>query len=162
MKAKNKINKENEYLSDEQLDMLLNYNAIRTIEGNIAEYYGTTDKPLDEPFHITLEQKMTSLLYRNNACQFAWSKAVAFIGPRPGQGLYINEKNMRILLEKAINQAINDGYGMFLTGMNLGMELFAAEIILKYRQKNPDIHLVCVIPHRGYEKDWKKKGTKII
>jgi len=74
-----------------------------------------------------------------------------FTGHRPDK-LSQNENEVKKLLNKAIDDAINDGYITFITGMAMGVDIWAAEIILDRMSKNSDIHLICALPHPNFEK----------
>ena len=53
-----------------------------------------------------------------------------FTGHRPGK-LEVEEGEIKSLLEKAVDDAISKGYVTFITGMAMGTDIWAAEIILK-------------------------------
>ncbi len=74
-----------------------------------------------------------------------------FTGHRPNK-LNHNEKEVKKLLEKAIDEAIADGYVTFISGMAPGVDVWAAEIVLDRKRKNKNLHLVCALPHPGFEK----------
>ena len=42
----------------------------------------------------------------------------------------------------------------FISGMALGVDLWAAQIILDLREKNPMLKLYCALPCEGQEKKW--------
>ena len=73
-----------------------------------------------------------------------------FTGHRPGK-LDIDEEEVKKLLEKAVDDAISKGYVTFITGMAIGTDIWAAEIILKRKKKNKEIHLVCALPHPDFD-----------
>ncbi|MCQ2407466.1 MAG: DUF1273 domain-containing protein [Oscillospiraceae bacterium] len=73
--------------------------------------------------------------------------AVCISGHRPeklpqGNALRI----IQSLLYQEIGSAIDDGAAVFYTGMARGTDLWAAEMILQFRQTCPQIRLVCVLP----------------
>ena len=80
-----------------------------------------------------------------------------FTGHRPFK-LGITEEEAKILLEAAADEAIKDGYTEFFSGMAEGIDVWAAEIIIKKKAEYPDIKLICVLPYastgerRSYEK----------
>ena len=76
-----------------------------------------------------------------------------FTGHRP-EKLNRSEKEIKSALRKEINQAIQDGLTVFITGMARGVDLWAAEIILEVRKRNKAIKLICAIPHEGFESRW--------
>ena len=55
-----------------------------------------------------------------------------FTGHRP-EKIGIPEGTVIALLDKAISEAIQSGYSTFISGMAKGVEIWAAEIVLKYR-----------------------------
>lgn len=88
-----------------------------------------------------------------------------FTGHRPDK-VEFGEKEIKPLLEKAIDEAISKGFVTFITGMAMGTDIWAAEIVLDRRKKNDDIHLICALPHPGFENRRsfveKMKFSKII
>ena len=83
-----------------------------------------------------------------------------FSGHRP-QKLHQSEDEVRAGLERAILQAFNDGYRYFITGMAMGVDIWAGEIVLKLRDANPDMRLIAAVPYPGQEKhfpnEWKMR-----
>ena len=78
-----------------------------------------------------------------------------FTGHRP-QKLHLPENEVRSLLKKAIQQAISDGFTIFISGVALGVDLWAAEIVLDEKTKNQDIQLWCASPYKGFELRWRE------
>ena len=76
-----------------------------------------------------------------------------FTGHRP-EKLNTSEFEVKKLLEKAIDEAINDGFTTFISGGARGVDLYAAEIVIEKRKDNPDIKLIMAIPHPDFEKRW--------
>ena len=74
-----------------------------------------------------------------------------FTGHRP-EKLSLSENEVKHLLEKAIDNAIADGYVTFITGMAKGTDIWAAEIVLEKKKRNDALRLICAIPHPGFEK----------
>ena len=73
-----------------------------------------------------------------------------FTGHRPDK-MELGEKEIKSLLEKAIDEAIADGYVTFITGMAMGTDIWAAEIVLERKKMNKDLHLICALPHPNFE-----------
>lgn len=73
-----------------------------------------------------------------------------FTGHRPNK-LDYSESEIKSLLEKAVDNAISDGYVTFITGMAEGVDIWAAEIVLERKKQNTALHLICAIPHPGFE-----------
>lgn len=73
-----------------------------------------------------------------------------FTGHRPDK-MKFGEKETKPLLEKAIDRAIKRGYVTFLTGMAMGTDIWAAEIVLERKKTNVDLHLICPLPHPRFE-----------
>ena len=71
-----------------------------------------------------------------------------FTGHRPEKltepGLVIQEK-----LEQAILQAISDGFTTFISGTARGVDIWAAEIVLRLRTSGKPIKLICASPLFG-------------
>lgn len=79
----------------------------------------------------------------------------AFTGHRP-EKLNRSEKETKTALKKAIEQSITDGYTVFISGMARGVDLWAAEIVLKLRRRNKTIKLICAVPYEGFESRWSQ------
>ena len=62
-----------------------------------------------------------------------------------------SEGKIIVELRKEILKAIDDGYGVFLTGMSRGVDLWAADIVIELRRYNKELKLMCVIPFEGME-----------
>ena len=77
------------------------------------------------------------------------AKTCCFTGHRPDK-LGYTEAEIKPLLEKAIDGAIEGGYVTFISGMAKGTDIWAAEIVLEKKKKNKALHLVCAIPHPGF------------
>ena len=76
-----------------------------------------------------------------------------FTGHRP-EKLTRAEKEITALLETAIRAAINDGFVTFISGMARGVDIWAAEIVLRLREQGNPIHLICASPYDGFEDSW--------
>lgn len=61
-------------------------------------------------------------------------------------------------LKKIIKQSIKAGYIYFISGMELGIDMLCAEIILKLKKKHPNIKLECAIPCKNQTEKWKKES----
>lgn len=78
---------------------------------------------------------------------------VCFTGHRP-EKLTMPERIVQRELEKEICLAVAEGKNVFISGMARGVDLWAAEIVLKLRAKNPEIKLICACPFEGFENGW--------
>lgn len=90
---------------------------------------------------------------------------VCFTGHRP-EKLSEAESVVRTKLEDAIRSSVEDGYFVFISGMARGVDIWAAEIVLKEREHNPAIKLICASPYKGFEgswsSDWQKRYNDIM
>ncbi|MBQ7794430.1 MAG: DUF1273 family protein [Clostridia bacterium] len=73
-----------------------------------------------------------------------------FTGHRPDK-MEFGEREIVPLLERAIDEAIRNGYVTFITGMAMGTDIWAAEIVLDRKKNNNDLHLICALPHPMFE-----------
>ena len=91
--------------------------------------------------------------------------ACSFTGHRP-ERLEMSEGKVIAWLEEQIRKAIEDGYTDFITGMQKGVDIWAAEIIIKLKKEGKKVHLISACAWNGMEKDWetewKKRYTKIL
>ena len=88
-----------------------------------------------------------------------------FTGHRP-EKLHKPEEQIKKDLEAAILQAVDDGFVTFISGMARGVDIWAAEIVLRLRESNPAIHLVAASLYRGFEirwsADWQSRYNAIL
>ena len=80
----------------------------------------------------------------------------AFTGHRP-QYLRRTEDDIKVDLENAITAAIRDGLTTFITGGAYGVDIWAAEIVMRLRNKNKALHLIAAIPYPGFESRWTEE-----
>jgi len=66
----------------------------------------------------------------------------------------MTEQQLRPLLEEAIRQAIKDGFTTFITGMAMGVDLVAGEIVLQLREQDSRLKLVCALPYPNFGQHW--------
>ena len=79
------------------------------------------------------------------------NKACCFTGHRPEKCIG-SEDVIRAFLLKKIQNAIHDGFDTFITGMAPGVDIWAAEEVLKIKEENSEIKLVCAVPFKGVER----------
>jgi uncharacterized phage-like protein YoqJ len=88
-----------------------------------------------------------------------------FTGHRP-QKLHQEEKEVREGLEAAVRQAYTDGYRCFISGMAMGVDLWAGEAVIKLKSLYPDVLLIAAIPYPGQEKhfprEWKEMYAEVL
>lgn len=76
-----------------------------------------------------------------------------FTGHRP-EKLTRSEKEITALLEAEIRAAISDGFVTFISGMARGVDIWAAEIVLRIKTEGYPIRLICASPFEGFERAW--------
>lgn len=90
-----------------------------------------------------------------------YEKTVCFSGHRPeklpngGDENSIAISQLKSLLYKEIYDSITAGYTEFITGLARGIDNWAAEMIIDFKNKNSDIRLICVKPYTGYGDNWR-------
>jgi len=76
-----------------------------------------------------------------------------FTGHRP-EKLRMSEAEAATVLEREIRRSIAEGYTTYITGMARGVDIAAAEIVLRLRDEHPALRLICALPHEDFEKRW--------
>lgn len=76
-----------------------------------------------------------------------------FTGHRPHK-LHQPESVVIAALEAKIREAIADGFVTFISGMAWGVDIWAAEIVLRLKAEGHPIHLIAAVPYEGFEKSW--------
>jgi uncharacterized phage-like protein YoqJ len=88
---------------------------------------------------------MTEMESREHSC--------CFTGHRP-EKLSIPENQLALLLETEIRKAIGSGFTTYITGMAKGTDIVAGEIVLRLREQDNRLKLVCALPHPGFGLHW--------
>jgi len=81
------------------------------------------------------------------------TRRVCFTGHRP-EKLMRSEIDILMELEAEIRRAVADGFTTFISGMAPGVDIWAAEIVLRIRDEGAPIKLICASPFEGFEKRW--------
>ena len=76
-----------------------------------------------------------------------------FTGHRT-EKLQQTEKEICKGLEQEIRKAIDSGIYVFITGMARGVDIWAAEIVLRLRNEGQNVKLICAGPYEGFERGW--------
>ncbi len=84
--------------------------------------------------------------------------ACSFTGHRP-ERLEISESIVISWLEEQIRKAIADGYTEFISGMQRGVDIWAAEIVMKIKGEGASVRLFCACPWNGVEDRWKQSWS---
>lgn len=84
---------------------------------------------------------------------------VCFAGHRP-EKLTRSERSIKKELEIQIRLAIADVLNVFITGMARGVDIWAAQIVLKLRDEGYPAKLICACPYDGFEIGWEQEWQK--
>ena len=76
-----------------------------------------------------------------------------FTGHRP-ERLELPEEQVKEWLKEQIERAADEGYTDFITGMQRGVDLWAAEAVLKLINHDRQIRLIAACAFRGMEENW--------
>lgn len=92
--------------------------------------------------------------------------ACAFTGHRPQRFSFRYNENhpdclhLKDVLRKEILNQINNGVNTFITGMALGVDIWAAEIVQDLQKRGKQIKLVCAIPCDNQESKWPLESQR--
>ena len=87
-------------------------------------------------------------------------KTCCFTGHRP-EKLKGKESTIIKNLSKEIEKAICEGYDTFISGMAPGVDIWAAEEILRMKESGQNIRLVCSVPFENVEKNRSEKDKEV-
>lgn len=84
---------------------------------------------------------------------------VSFTGHRPDKLPFLGENDpacveLKNRLEETVRGLIADGADEFFSGMALGVDMWAAELVLKLKQEFPSITLTAVVPCPEQAERW--------
>ena len=91
-------------------------------------------------------------------------KVCCIVGHQPANLPFgCSEKDIRCVrlkesLETEIRKMIQNGTYHFMCPMNLGAELYAAEIIEQVQKDNPSVTITAVLPYETQAEDWAEPG----
>lgn len=80
-------------------------------------------------------------------------RRACFTGHRPHK-LHQPESVVIAALEVRIREAISNGFVTFISGMAWGVDIWAAEIVLRLKAEGLPIHLIAAAPYKGFERSW--------
>ncbi len=88
-----------------------------------------------------------------------------FTGHRP-QKLRRPIDDIKVDLENEILNAIKDGYTTFITGMAYGTDIWAGNIVVRLKDRFPDLKLIAAVPFPGFadewDEEWKSKYDRLL
>ena len=88
-----------------------------------------------------------------------------FSGHRP-EKLDEPEEEVKQWLEQQIDQAIADGYRTFISGCAMGVDIWAGQIVLQKKAKDPEIHLIAATPWPRFaarwNEDWQRQYNDLL
>lgn len=88
-----------------------------------------------------------------------------FVGHRP-EKLSMPPAEVKEWLRKQISQAVADGYVTFITGMSMGVDIWAGQIVAELKHSDPSIHLIAAVPWPGFSArwhdDWKAEYQELL
>ncbi|MBQ2896952.1 MAG: DUF1273 family protein [Clostridia bacterium] len=94
------------------------------------------------------------------------NKTCCFTGKRPQSlpfGFNESARECIDLKNKLFDQieiAILAGYNTFISGMALGVDLWAAEAVLELKKSYPEVRLICAIPYKNQSYSWNRAQKK--
>ena len=88
-----------------------------------------------------------------------------FIGHRP-QKLTRPVDDIKVDLENEILGTIKDGYTTFITGMAYGTDIWAGNIVVRLKDRFPELKLIAAVPFPGFADkwtdEWQQKFEKLL
>ncbi len=88
-----------------------------------------------------------------------------FTGHRP-QKLCRPVDDIKVDLENEILDAIHAGYTTFITGMACGTDIWAGKIVVRLRDRFPDLKLIAAVPFPNFtdswDREWQEKYEELI
>lgn len=76
-----------------------------------------------------------------------------FSGHRP-EKLDVDPEEVKQWLSGQIDAAIAAGYRTFISGCGMGVDIWAAQIVLQKKKQNPELRLIAATPWPGFSNRW--------
>lgn len=92
-------------------------------------------------------------------------KSLAFTGHRPAQLGGYDENNpvalrIKSKLKELIFQSYESGYRKFITGMAMGVDQWAGQVVADMKNIHPDIKLIAAVPFASQSSLWYPKSKQ--
>ena len=84
-----------------------------------------------------------------------------FTGHRPEQIPPQHVDAIHWRLREQIERAVRDGYTHFISGMSRGIDLYAARIVLDFKEEHPSIRLEAAVPCLGQSDRWSAEDRRV-
>lgn len=68
---------------------------------------------------------------------------------------------LRAFLEKELKNYIENGVEWYIITGQLGIELWAGELIIELREENPDINLAVLLPYTSFGDNWNQENKDL-
>lgn len=81
-------------------------------------------------------------------------QCLCFTGHRPHKLRGYTEVQIKNILRTEIIQAYQSGFRTFISGMAMGVDIWAAELVSELKEQNDDVHLICAVPYPCFEASW--------
>ena len=95
------------------------------------------------------------------------SKCCAFTGHRPSRFSWKNNQDdgrcvaLKVVLTEQIRLLAKTGVMDFLSGMAEGTDCYCSQIVLALHEKNPELKLHCILPHKGQADNWTASSREL-
>ncbi|MFE8701190.1 SLOG family protein [Cytobacillus sp. FJAT-54145] len=127
--------------------------------GDVLLKYSNDPTLLPKPTMVSSSASVSSNRHILTFVPFPIDNAVCFTGHRPNKLGGYNEFNpiARYVMQELLREIeflIEEGKSVFISGMALGVDMWAAEAVLNLRKKYPHIKLIAAVPFEGQEKKW--------
>ncbi len=70
------------------------------------------------------------------------------------------EDDVKVDLENSILRSISEGTLSFVSGLDRGVGIWAAEIVLRLKRDNPSLHLIAAVPCPGFDEAWEDAWSR--
>ena len=78
-----------------------------------------------------------------------------FAGHRP-ESIALSEEAAKEWLREQIRKSIEDGFCTFITGMGMGVDIWAAQIVSELKRESDSLHLIAVVPYPAFSAKWSE------
>ncbi len=92
----------------------------------------------------------------NTTCCFTGYRPHRFVFTADGLRL----EHLQEALYGQIARLYDEGYRSFISGMCIGVDMWAAQQVIALRREHPDVELIAAVPFEGQEKHWAFSDQK--
>ena len=127
-------------------------------ENQVSSVYRNSTET-SQAFQHKIQMAESSVVYQSGSLILSPESCLCFTGHR--MITEFDRTALNSLLDTALKEAYDMGIRTFLSGGALGFDTLAAEAVLRFRDRTPDINLFLALPCRSQADRWSSSDRRV-